>query len=326
MKKMLIAVFALAIFAFAATAQAAPKMLGTPTGHHVPGLTTFEGVKTPPPGLYYRLIFANFSADKKFDSDGKSVSLSDNEVPGMPGMPMPIKASQTGLVHRFIYAPDFQFLGGQPSIAAALTMFDKRLSIDAPGVANDYSRHTSGLGDSVIGYIHTWNFSQADLAFKFGVHMPTGDFSKDEYLNLGNGYWTYKTGLAGTFYFDEEKKWSLTAQAVYETHSKMIDNIDITPGDHLSLEGGAGYRFNDYVAVGVDYYMKEQVKKDTGSDLVGQSWAGNKDAIAAFGPHLKLGPNGFIDVAYWKEYAGKNRLASSDIFYIRATIPLMMFK
>jgi len=108
-----------------------------------------------------------------------------------------------------------------------------------------------------------WSFKQADFMVTYGVYMPTGGYSAGADDNTGLGMWTHEFGAGTTIYFDQERKWHISAMGYFEINSEKEDT-DITVGNILTVEGGIGRSWYDgALSAGLAYYGQWKLSSDT---------------------------------------------------------------
>jgi hypothetical protein len=113
-----------------------------------------------------------------------------------------------------------------------------------------------------------------------------------------------------TVYFDQDKKWSLSALNRYEISSQQ-DDTGINPGQVYTLEGGLGYRISNVVTLGAIGYYQLQTTSSTGDHVTRDraSVAAIGPEIAAFWPSAMLG----VSLRYAYEFLAESRLQGQTV-------------
>ncbi|MGE0748229.1 MAG: transporter, partial [Rhodospirillales bacterium] len=188
-----------------------------------------------------------------------------------------------------------------------------------------------GLGDLYVQPV--WlglTRTHWDFAFAYGFYAPVGEYSVKRVAfpqigatvttpspdNIGLGFWTHQFQGAVAWYPWEHRGTAVSVALTYELHHEKQD-IDVTPGSHLSLNWGVSQYVpltsdkTNLLEVGIAGYSQWQVTDDTGS-AAGEP--GVHDQVHAIG--LILGwanvPMGFaITARYSYEFASEDRFQGS---------------
>ena len=123
-----------------------------------------------------------------------------------------------------------------------------------------------GLGDLYVQPIKLgWRLNWLDLVTGYAFYAPTATSSPG-----GGAAWAgaayHQFSLGSTVYFDQARTWHLSALASYELNQRKQD-IDITRGATLQIQGGLGKTLFGVVDVGLAGYALWQVTGDRGTDL-----------------------------------------------------------
>jgi hypothetical protein len=123
----------------------------------------------------------------------------------------------------------------------------------------------------------------------------------------GKKFWTHYVGPAGTYYFDDERTWSLSFLSRYEMPTKRQDGVDIHAGDNFSFEWGFARNVQQICDIGVSGYCSWQTTLDTGSDVTyvnvhDRAFAAGPE-VQYFSPELKLG----YHLRAWWEFGVRDR-------------------
>lgn len=136
----------------------------------------------PPAGIYGQIFAGDIRADSLRGDNGQRVADIDLRV--------------NAIAPRFIWITEYQVLGGQLGFHALAPLMDMRLSItDGPAAgARDRKR---GLGDVQLGPVLGYHLSdKVHVATGVDVILPTGNFDKNDLLNLGTNYYTLQATFA----------------------------------------------------------------------------------------------------------------------------------
>lgn len=214
-------------------------------GHYVNGGEGLKVGSLPPPGVYYRVYNAFYTASTYRDKKGKSTG--------------DFRADVYSMTHRFVYSSEVEVLGGNMvfDLIVPLVYTDIRMG----GVFKD-SRF--GVGDILIEPLMIgWHGDRWDGALALGIYLPTGYFDYEEQASPGKGFWTAMFSAGGTVFFDDARSWHASTVARYEIHTKQ-QKSDITPGHDFHFEWGVGKTFPSQFELGVVGYCAWQVTDDSG--------------------------------------------------------------
>lgn len=236
-------------------------------GHRVPGTLGLNAGKQAEPGLYLADQAALYVSDGLRDRSGNFVPVS--------GFRLRAWANGFGVAGAFALGPIFY----NPSVSAPaahvrLTSDVPQASLDRFGLA-DVRAQPLGVG---------WRSTHVDLIGSYALYIPTSHYEPGGRGGLGRGGFSHEFSLGGAVYFDRKKNWYFTALASYELNHRKI-GIDITRGDTLQVQGGAGTRIQGVVDVGVVGYALWQVRDDRGIDLP-QALRGSRDRVFGLGPEV----------------------------------------
>ncbi|MGE0085367.1 MAG: transporter [Desulfococcaceae bacterium] len=265
MKKRFWAVLYVLIF----TAMAAGWAAGGETGHYVPGVEGIKAGSVPPPGFYYRMYNAYYTADTMTDADGDELNI-DFDV------------TVYAMVNRFLWVSDYKILGGNYVADVLIPLIYTDVEIGAMGLEDD----KFGLGDICIEpFLISWHGKSYDAVFGAGFFLPSGDYDADEPASPGKDHWGGIFTLGGTYYFDAKKTWSASVLSRYETHGEK-DDTDVAPGDNFLFEWGIAKTVNKIWDLGITGYCAWQITDDKGDDV---TWnKDDHDQAFAIGPEVSV--------------------------------------
>ncbi|OQX12543.1 MAG: hypothetical protein BWK80_43670 [Desulfobacteraceae bacterium IS3] len=257
--------------------------------HYVNGVEGIKAASVPPPGFYYRMYNAFYTADKLMDTEGeekKELSLPN----GLTLKDLDFDVKVFANVHRFIWISDYKILGADYGAHVIVPLINTDIEMSGSSGGNRISAVDDdkfALGDIFVEpFLLSWHGANYDAAFGLGAYMPTGDYDKTEAASPGKDMWTGMMSFGGTFYFDEEKTWSASILGRYEVHSEqtILDmsgkkELDITPGNDFHFEWGVAKTIAGVWDVGMAGYCQWQVTEDSGTGA-----SENKDSVYAAGP------------------------------------------
>lgn len=115
-----------------------------------------------------------------------------------------------------------------------------------------------------------------------------------------------------TWYPDADKKWAVSVLNRYEISMKK-DDVDLTPGQAYTVEGGVSYNLGGTYDLGVVGYYQQKVTEDSGSAPI---VVGARPRVAGIGPELSMfckaiGVN--TSIRYLYEFMAEDRLQGHTI-------------
>jgi len=257
---------ALSALALVATPLAAQVQLGTKI---MGGLGIDAGIQGPP-GFYIIDRFIQFHATKARGREG-------NELP-IRGLDIMVRANSFGVAYALTTAngPTLTFALAAPYAHGSINSDDPFVSVDR-----------LGLGDVFVQPIKVgWQRRRYDVVTSYGFFAPTGEFEPRSGLTIGHGQWSHQFSLGGGLFTDSTRTTRASALLSYELNGRKR-GIDITRGDMLQLQGGAGMTVRKIVVVGVAGYALWQVRDDRGSDLP-PALAGARTRTFGLGPEIDV--------------------------------------
>jgi len=166
-------------------------------------------------------------------------------------------------------------------MTAAAPLARLRLNIhDRPEASFD----RFGLADIYIQpALLGWRLERVDLVTSYGLYLPTGTSPLAGGKGLSAGHVTHQFSAGGSIYANKNRTSFVTALASYDANLRKR-GIDITRGDTLNIQGGAGTNlFNRVVEAGLAFNSLWQVRADRGADLP-VVLRGARDRVYGFGP------------------------------------------
>lgn len=239
-------------------------------GHKMLGTLGLHAGSQPSSGLYIADRFLAYSADQLIDRNGRRIPV---------GVDLHAVANGIGIGGSFELPWFSTYMNASIGVPAAHVT----LHADRPEVSVD----KFGLGDLYVQPIKLgWKLSQLDIVTGYAFYAPTGRFEPGGRDGVGSGQWTHEFSLGGTVYFDSAKTWELSALASYNLNQRKQD-IDITRGDTIQIQGGASKTLFGIVDVGLAGYALWQVSDDRGTALP-QPLRGARDRAYGLGPEINI--------------------------------------
>jgi hypothetical protein len=280
---------AYACFAHAASAQE--------TAAYPNGTSGLKCGTVPPPGHYWLFYNRIYTAKEMMDANGDVKRAPD-------GGPLGLDLTAYANVHRFLHVTDYDILGANYSWNFVIPLVNIDIDIAAAGVQDNAFR----VGDlNVEPFVIEWHEPRYDFGFVYGFFAPTADRSAARPALPGKKFWTHYVGPAGTYYFDEERNWTLSFLSRYEMPTRRQDGVDIRAGQTFSFEWGFARCCEEVYQIGVSGYCSWQTSLDTGSDVNyvdvhGHSFAAGPE-VNYFSPALKLA----YQLRAWQEFGVRER-------------------
>jgi hypothetical protein len=249
---------------------AAPSWAQQQLGHKTLGSLGLDAGSQPEPGLYLAGRGLYYAAGELKDRNG-------NDIP--VGLDLHAFASGFGIGAVVKLNPLSTYLSasiGGPIAHVSVSTERPEASIDR-----------FGLGDLYVQPLKLgWRFSRGDLVVGYAFYAPTGRTEPGGLDGVGRGQWTHEFTAGGTLWLDRERTWNVSALASYDLNQRKIA-IDITRGDTVQIQGGAGTRVFGFVEVGLAGYALWQVSDDSGSDLP-PALRGARDRVYGLGPEVDV--------------------------------------
>jgi hypothetical protein len=144
-----------------------------------------------------------------------------------------------------------------------------------------------GLGDIFVQPIKAgWRNPHYDVMTSYAFFAPTGKFEPKTGVGVGRGYWTHQFSLGGAGYIDTTRAQRASVLVSYDLNQRMR-GVDITRGNMLSVQGGAGVAVAKALVLGVAGYALWQVSDDRGTALP-QTLAGLRTHTYGLGPEIDV--------------------------------------
>ena len=294
MKNLLVRLLAAAgVMALPLLTSAAPAILG---GHYPAGAEGIKGASLPPPGVYFKDYNFFYFA---------------NEFKGPQGPPVFDVFAYVN-APRLIWMTDLKVLEANYGMDVIVPFGYTSVKAGGPGVQ---AQRSFGLADIQIEpLLLGWHWKQFDLSAAYAVWVPTGDFDLNDGSKQGKGFWSHMLTLGGTWFPDEEKTWAVSLLNRYEFHHQNND-MNVTPGQTLTVEWGLSKSLSKLVDVGVIGYYQQQTTSDRGDGIPAVVSVSNlKDRVVGVGPEITIvcpKTGIFTSLRYIREVEASDRSAGN---------------
>jgi len=260
-------------------------------GHYAPALPTLRSFAMPEPGFSAQVTSLYYSSETLKDRNGDKVNAIRI---GNQRIRVDTDVDSYLVVPTFAYVTTWKVLGAKYGFLVAPyfgnTSFQSALELESnPEFRRGIDESDFSVADLYFRPVWLgWALPRADIMAAYSLYAPTGKFDVNSTANVGLGMWTHELQVGGLYYFDAAKGTALSLATTYEIHENKED-VDITPGSHLSLN----YGLSQYLPVsetwvgevGIAGIGQWQVTKDSGKDTFNKEV---KDQVLGLGPELSL--------------------------------------
>ena len=255
-----------AIFVVLAVTAGTARAQVQDLGHRFPAGAGLDAGSQPAEGVYVGDRVVSVAYDELRDRGGRVIPVSGLDIDAYANV---LGLSGTKRLDR-LYV----------TAAIAVPIVKLSLRSELPEASID----RLGLGQVFIEPLQLGTrLAHADVIASYSVYAPT---SQGERSGLGRPQWSHQLAAGGTWFLDDRRGWRVSALASY-VHDEKKRGIDITRGDSVLIQGGAGGRVLDGVDLGIAGYALWQVTDDRGADLPG-SLRGARERAFGVGPELDL--------------------------------------
>ena len=255
------------VLAVALTAtRASAQQLGTKV---MGGLGIDAGTQGPP-GVFVLDRALQFTADKARGREGDALPIQ--------GLDILARANAIGVAYTFVTR-------SSPYLTVVASVPFARVSVNSanPIVSTD----RWGLGDIFVQPIKAGlRHPHHDVVTSYAFFAPTGRFEPKTGVGVGRGYWTHQFSLGGAGYIDTTRARRASVLVSYDLNQRMR-GVDITRGNMLSMQGGAGAAVGKAFVLGVAGYALWQVSDDGGTALP-QTLTGLRTRTYGLGPEIDV--------------------------------------
>ena len=266
------------LLAFGAGTASAQVASPLQSGHYAPGVMNIRDYAAPPPGLF--VIWYNWamSSDTYVDRNGNELnSLNLSQIdPALPDVDIDLDLKGFATVPALFWGSTFEILGGaryMVGLAPNWATADYTVVAEPGGPGYEPSDRevlegsVSGLSDLFVAPVGlSWALGHFDATFFYGFTAPTGRYETGADDNMGLGFWTHQFQGFGYFYPSESQATALMLGLTYELNTEIKD-VEVKPGNRLSLEYGISQYFTDWLELGVQGAHNWQITDDSGSDV-----------------------------------------------------------
>lgn len=236
-------------------------------GHKLLGGIGINAGTQPAPGLYVLDRLVVYRAQDLRDRNGNALPIESLEID--------VTSNVLGVAYTRALR-DHSFFSA--ALGAPLARID--VNADHPQIAVD----ASGFGDLVVQPIKLGaRFENFDVVGDYTFYAPTGHFEARQ-LSVGRGYWTNQFSLGGAIYSDRQRRRRASLLASYDINGRKRD-IDITRGNSIQVQGGAGTRVAGLADAGLAGFALWQVTDNRGADLP-DAVRGARTRVFGLGPEI----------------------------------------
>jgi hypothetical protein len=254
------------VVVWAVVALWAAAARGQDLGHRLGGTIGLDAARAPRPGVYLADRLVVYRSGQLNDREGEPLPLDvDSSVVG----------NALGVAAAFDAGPlVLSAAAAAPLVHVSLSVGQLRAGIDE-----------FGLGDVFVRPLGVaWRGESADLVAGYALYLPTGRFEPGE-GNTSSGHVTHQFSAGGTLWLAGRRLF-VTALGSYDLNQKKR-GIDITRGDLVNVQGGAGVSLRQVIELGMAGYALWQVEDDTGAD-VPPAIRGARDHAWGLGPEVAV--------------------------------------
>jgi hypothetical protein len=241
--------------------------------HYVAGLEGIKSSSLPPPGLYYKGFFVNYTADK-------------NE-----NLPPNSKVTVNAIAHKVAWVTSQKVLGADLLFESVLPMVITDIKVGG----NNIDKQT-GIGDFYIGSALGWHGDKWDVSAGAAYWFDTGKYDETEPASPGKGHDSVMLTLGGNLKLNQTGDISLSVLGRYE----IPDGSNLN--DEIIIEWGLAKSYGPLDVGLVGYKTLETGKGKEKRNAMGLS-------LGNFWPEMMLGAN----IAVYKEFSNEETFEGTTI-------------
>ncbi|MBN1930127.1 MAG: transporter [Desulfobacterales bacterium] len=239
---------------------------------------SLEGV-LPPPGFYFTLYNAYYTASSFRDGDGK-------KLPGSNEIDVVV------LVPQFTYVSSQKIFGLTPGLQAICAL--QGLDVDSD---LGFESGRSGFGDLCVGPFLGGNFKPTESSIFFynaevSFYLPIGRYDNKKAINPGANLYTVEPWINFTWLLPHGFEISSRLHYTYnaKNHDFGPESFDMQPGQAFHMNYAATKSvFNENFRLGVCGYYLKQLNEDK---IEGKHVPDSKEQVFAIGPTAVLNYKG----------------------------------
>lgn len=260
----------------------------------------------PPPGTYAQVFAGNYLANSVRDNTGNKAADIDLRV--------------TTVAPRVVWVSEQKVLGGDLGFHALLPLNDIRLNIK-----NGPHDHKQGIGDAHLGPVIGFHHSDK-LHSAIGVDfvLPTGEYDRNDLVNLGNNYYTVQAVYALTYIDPNGFNADMRLMHDYNVENKATH---YQSGRELHADYTLGWGLGNGWVVGIGGHVYKQISDDqcnaTQCAALIDASDGNRGRTLSIGPAVQYtSSNGWFLSAKWQDESGVRNRAEGQAYWLKFTMPL----
>jgi hypothetical protein len=251
----------------------------------------------PPPGMYALNYFNYTTMDSLRDNSGHKT-------------PVDFQGYAVIDVMRFLYVSKLKLFGADVIAHAVVGAAKAHASMNVPGVGR-LSQSKAGLTDFTIGpFGLAWHFSKNfHLAAGIDYILPTGEYDKQNLVNVGRNYWTINPLFVFTYIHD--KGFEVSAKPMYFLNFKNTAT-DYKSGDGFGVDYLVGQHIGPW-SLGINGYYYQQMTNDKSN---GDTVDNYKRRVFSYGPAVQFNhKNMFFTLKYQWEDGVRNAPKSDRLWF-----------
>jgi len=264
-------------------------------GHYSPTMMNVRDMAHPPAGLFVLWYNAFTSSGSYVDRNGdkfERINLSAINA-NLPDIDVDLKLDAFTTVPTVFWASDFRLFGGaryMAGFAPAYVSADVSVITERQGIANPDTSFIRSAGGKSSGFSDlfitplgfSWGWEKSDLTAMYSFYAPTGKYEPGADDAVGLGFWTHQFQVRGYYYPRPDKSTAVMLGLIYEANGRIKD-VDVSPGDRLTVEWGLSQYFSDRFEVSVQGGHNWQVGDDSGADVDWDAAYHDRKSTVAFG-------------------------------------------